>query len=90
MQKLSYRTQVLMKIFEFQTEHGRGILFNELLETTGLDREIVSKCFDSLWDKHWIEDKMDTIDGMHSKVIFIPEEVMPFVKEILDDITEGR
>lgn len=98
MQKISYRTQVLLHIFEFQKEHGRGIGFNELVEKTKLDRVIVSKSFDSLWDMGIIEDIMDghdgEIDGVYhkkifSKVIVINNNFWKFVEMIYNDLMEG-
>lgn len=89
MEKISKRTQVLLKIFEFQKEHGRGIKFDELVDISELDRETVSKCFDGLFDMHIISDKMIEIDGMHSKVIFIVNGSWKFVEKIYKELKEG-
>ena len=41
-------TRILFAIYNFEIGHGRGPTFNELIEVTGLERDIVSKSIDSM------------------------------------------
>ena len=84
--KVSYRTQVLIHIFEFKKRHKRGIGFNELVESTGLSRAIVSKSHDSLSDMGIIYDDWVTVDGKHMKALFITPASLKFVGGMIQDL----
>lgn len=85
-QRISYATQVLIAIYDFQNENDRGIGFNELVEYTGLDRAIVSKSFDYHMDRAIIKDGWTIIDGMNCKVIFMTKHTMEDLKERIENV----
>lgn len=82
----SKRLRVLLDILKFQKENGRGITFPELVEMSTISRATVSKCQDSLNDVGLLNDDWATVDGKHTKVIFIPDVSVPFVEKIEKDI----
>lgn len=84
--RISYATQVLIAIYDFQNEHDRGIRFNELVEVTGIDRAIVSKAFDYHMDHGMIKDDWAIIDGNHCKVIFMTKHTMEDLKERIEQV----
>ena len=84
--KISFRTQVLLTIHDFQTEYGHGIQFNQLHKRSGLDRVIVSKSFDSLMDMGMIEDQWMLENCKWNKVIRIPSIQLDFVTRIRNEI----
>lgn len=84
--RISYATQVLIAIYDFQNENGRGIQFNELVEVTGLDRAIVSKSFDYHMDRAIIKDDWAVVDGMNCKVIFMTKHTMEDLKERIETV----
>ncbi|MCK4544176.1 hypothetical protein KAU43_01430 [candidate division WOR-3 bacterium] len=84
--RISYATQVLIAIYDFQNENGRGIGFNELVEYTGLDRAIVSKAFDYHMDHGIIKDDWAVVDGMNCKVIFMTKHTMEDLKERIEQV----
>ena len=84
--RISYATQVLIAIYDFQNENGRGIGFDELVEYTGIDRAIVSKAFDYHMDRAIIKDDWAIVDGKHRKVIFMTKHTMEDLKERIETV----
>jgi len=88
--KISYRTQVLFCILEFQEEYGHGIGFNQLVERCGLERKIVSMSHDSLYDMGLVNDIMhfDEKSKTYSKVMEITKGSIDFVRNSREKIKE--
>ncbi len=86
--RISYATQVLLAIYDFQKEHNRGIRFNELIEKTGLNQAIVSKSFDYHMDRGIIKDEWAIVDGNHCKLIFITKHTMETLEERIQQVKE--
>lgn len=89
-ERINIRTKVLMAIFEYQDEHGHGIGFEELVKKTGLKRQTVSKCHDSLSDMGIVMDVHHLESGMHKPIMEIPQESMTFVKHMCEKIKRGE
>ena len=92
MEKISKRTQVLIAIREFELSEGRGIGFNELVESMDLDRASISLSLDSLddmWLIHQIDAKSVLIDGTRRKLISTRLEKQAFIDDSIRKIKAG-
>lgn len=85
-EEISLRTQVLGNILDFQIENGHGIGFNDLVEISGKERAVVSKCHDSLSDMGMLEDVWHLEDENWNRVMEIPDGQLAFVINTIENI----